>query len=945
LGARRASIAAIAGGLACCLAPAAGAGARQTRPFPPRLGPAMGLVPTLAAQARLSRADAATGSPIPLTYHGGAVMAGGVRVHTIFWAPAGYAFQGSPGGGVPTYEGLIQQFFGDVAHDSGAVGTCTGSECDAFTVLPQFAEGTTPGWITPGAYSIAYDPAVDSVDDSSPYPPRAGQCASPAGTATCLTDGQIQAEVDRVIQATPGAPRGLSNLWLVFLPPGVDECITAASCGTNSFAGYHGISNLAGHGVTIYAVVIDPIIELQVPGGSDPQGYPDAEAALDTAAHETVEAMTDPEGAGWMDPAGFEVGDKCDIGPQVGAPLGFAPDGSPYNQVINGHQYLIQDFWANLDSGGNPGCVQATTTTANGLPLPQVNLRQFNPVVTGNVERVPGGGITVTVTLRRESAGGTPQAVARASTTTAADGSWSVSLAPHAVGDDRDEIDVDYSGPGAPQPSHQVILTGNGGDPFSEAGWTGWLALDAGAAVHSGPGGSALTLAPCFQTGVLSIALDGVAAGPSPSDFCNTQTDSATIPAAAIRPGDVLTATSNDNRAFAPPGAPGANPAGGLVRLTVPLGEPAALAAFTSPLAPLFTPTGMPACTADLELDVVQCLGLVPRESYTLIDRGRRVGATADATGAVIAPLAIAEGDSIALSNGARVLTTLHVAHLRVVMLGDESVLAGGRCQPGEYFGLPPSATGSAPPGTPTSASNGGVALTGEICPLSGRAAGLPAAAIVQSDDLSGGLTETEVPDIVDTSPIEGETVYGRFTALAETAIAAPGNTLLSTDSITAVALRIAPAAGGRPVFRASDVDTLNGVSVPALYPGPYTATWTVIDGNGDVRVAQTRFIERLRGAASADARISCSPAGGARLRCRLRLTGPFAKVSGRVHVRLARGGRVVALGQGRVRRGRAVLTLRRLRQATAGGWRVTIVLAPPHQPPQTIVLRPRRLL
>src|SRR5207253_10486008 len=87
--------------------------------------------------------------------------------------------------------------------------------------------------------------------------------------------------------------------------------------------------------------------------------------------------------------------------------------------------------------------------------------------------------------------------VARASTTTAGDGSWRVSLAPHAVGDDRDEIDVDYSGAGAPQPSHQVILTGNGGNPFNEAGWTGWTALDDGSAV----GSSSLALAPCFQSG------------------------------------------------------------------------------------------------------------------------------------------------------------------------------------------------------------------------------------------------------------------------------------------------------------------------------------------------------------------------------------------------------------------------------------------------------------
>ena len=57
---------------------------------------------------------------------------------------------------------------------------------------------------------------------------------------------------------------------------------------------------------------------------------------IDVGAHEVNEAMTDPEGTGWMDPNGYEVGDKCDVAPNRGTPLGYAADGSPYNQVIHG---------------------------------------------------------------------------------------------------------------------------------------------------------------------------------------------------------------------------------------------------------------------------------------------------------------------------------------------------------------------------------------------------------------------------------------------------------------------------------------------------------------------------------------------------------------------------------------------------------------------------------
>ena len=111
--------------------------------------------------------------------------------------------------------------------------------------------------------------------------------------------------------------------------------------------------------------------------------------------------MTDPEGIGWMDPNGFEVADKCEFGPQRGNPLGFAPDGSPFNQVVNGHEYLFQQMWSNDDDS----CVQRTSLTSNPLPLPQVNFTQFSPMVSGNIESQTAG-VGVKVTLVRADADG-----------------------------------------------------------------------------------------------------------------------------------------------------------------------------------------------------------------------------------------------------------------------------------------------------------------------------------------------------------------------------------------------------------------------------------------------------------------------------------------------------------------------------------------------------------
>ena len=60
-------------------------------------------------------------------------------------------------------------------------------------------------------------------------------------------------------------------------------------------------------------------------------------------------------------------------------------------------------------------------------------------------------------------------------------------------------------GTGAPTPNEQVILTGNGGPIEEGSGWTGWTDLDNGNALSS----EGMAIAPCFQVGVISDAVDG----------------------------------------------------------------------------------------------------------------------------------------------------------------------------------------------------------------------------------------------------------------------------------------------------------------------------------------------------------------------------------------------------------------------------------------------------
>jgi hypothetical protein len=899
------------------------------------------------------------GVNIPVVYHGGSVMTGGVKVHTIFWAPSGFPFPGAPPES-KSYEALIEQYYTDVAAESEKT-------TNIFSTLTQYGEGTSAATVKAGKYKIEFKAPQDVIKDTDAYP--TGKCSSPLNATACFTDEQLQEEINKV---APENERGLKNLWFVFLPPNVDECITTEVCGTNAFGGYHSLSAADEKEVTIYAVAIDPVIEVgSIAPGADPEGNPSAEVAIDVAAHETNEAMTDPEGTGWMDPDGYEVADKCEFGPQHGTPLGIAADGSEYNQLVNGHEYLNQEIW----SDDEKACVQRTTETASHLPLPQVNLTQFSSELTGNIATKTAN-VEVTVKLMRAEGeegkavgvgeAGKAVQVGEGTAKTDANGEWAVHLegagaVPRAVGDDRDELEVEYKGTGAPTPAKQMILTGNGGNPFTESGWTGWTDLDNSTDVSEEGSDFAIDVGPCFQTGVLTYEVEGKSGRPL-TEFCSTSADSATVDLTEelaltkFPKAGTITVSTNDNRAFAPEFKGGeANPDGGLVSLTVKAGELEAVNLIESML-PEFTPTGFPTCSANLGTQKVTCSGLVPEDEYTLTDGSETVEAEANEEGEASHGLAVKGGDLVELSNSeSAVLTKLHVATLKVELEGDGEKVKAGTCSPGEYWGGPLSSEPTnVAAGFPTGTTTGGVALTGEICPLSGSAAELSTSDMAQTDEFSGGETVATVASVANTSPAQGESTYGTFTALAEASEAEP-----------TIELSIAKASGGSAVFTSSNVDTPSGVAVSGLQPGAYKATWKLVDANGDTRTQTTRFIEQSgvqgergpqgergetgsQGASGAQGASGPTGATGATgpqgpagakpsIACKLtgkkhdhiKCTVSYPKtVLGTVRLTVRSGAHIAALGSAKLRGGVASLTMRELRRLKAGRFTLTLVLA-----------------
>jgi hypothetical protein len=777
---------------AISLAPAA---ASAAKPFRPRIGGAWGLMPP----AGRGEVEIATGENYPVVYHGGSVMRN-VTIHAVFWAPSGYQFESAPSVTAPSYEGLLEQWFTDVAHDSG-------TKSNIYSVLDEYGDRSGPG-----SYRINYNEAADTVLATDAYPSKANQCPSPSGTATCVTDLEVQTELDKLISARDPSGRGLGNLWFVFLPPDVDECTSAGVCGTSEYAGYHSLSNV-GHGPVIYAVIPDPTIEFTPGAGTDPEGNPIAESTLDTVAHETFEAITNPVGNGWMDPNGFEAADKCENGPQDGTPLGYALDGSPYNQLINGHEYLVQTMWSNVASG----CVQRTSATPPAPSPATVDETQFSRAVTGNIGDGKAG-VSVHVALLRSGS-----VVSQGTARTRQGGAWTVRLS-HAVGDDRDALAVAY-GTGGPDPG--LIATGSGGNPFTESGWTGWFDLDNGFGVGTG----GVLLAPCGQTGVLTLRVGKVTSEP-PEDLCQTESDVAEVNTARITAGTPITMSSEDNRAVS-----SLNPGGALVKLTIHLGEPDSVSALGNDQL-LFAPTGFPSCTANLGAQNVTCTGLVPGAHYTLRRGHISRRARANLNGEIHSSLAVRGGEKVSLINSAgRKLTTLHVAHLRVRLTGDETVVTGGICQAGDYYGAPVS---SPPLGSQVGAP--GATGNGAVCPGSGHARGLSATNIEQSDDLSGGLTRTVVPQLQSFSPNDGATLYGSFLATAQPVL--PGFSDSAYGARATVSLSVRRAGFKHRLVFVRNAAVGGGVRVRGLAPGAYDATWVLTDANGDTRTVQSRFVE-----------------------------------------------------------------------------------------------------
>jgi hypothetical protein len=314
-------------GAACAFAPAAlFSAAAEARP----IGGVIRDIPSRGA--RVHGAPRAYAANLP--YGGGPVLHSN-HTHLIFWQPSGSGLTFDPG-----YQPLIQSFLANVAADSRRptnVYGLTGQYTDRFGAA---------------AYDSSYGGAVLATDQLP-----ANGCVEPPGIgpgwSVCMTDSQLQAEIEHVVR-TDRLPTGANDVYFLVTPKGLGSCTdsSSTSCalggGLSGYCAYHSVTN---DGLVLYAVIPYNAVPGHCQSDNPRPNDNTADPVLSSISHEHSEMVTDPADDAWIDGSGNEDGDLCltSFGPAIGG-----SGAGAWNQEIHGGHYFLQDEWSNEDGSCQP---------------------------------------------------------------------------------------------------------------------------------------------------------------------------------------------------------------------------------------------------------------------------------------------------------------------------------------------------------------------------------------------------------------------------------------------------------------------------------------------------------------------------------------------------------------------------------------------------------------
>jgi hypothetical protein len=301
-----------------------------------------------------------SGCTPPLIYNNASVPAlvmgatGTVTVTPIYWVPSGYSF---PAG----YASLVNRYVADVAADSGKT-------ANTYAILAEYYQQTGSGQTKQNIqYRIA---AGTAINDTTAYP--TGGCTPATGATVCVSQAQVEAELNAVIAAN-GLTADINHFYVLLFPEGVDQ-LFGDSHAVGGFCGIHGATRTSAGAPVIYAD--EPYVVTGCTSGQFPNNNSGADTQVDTLSHEITEAMTDPgpvrafsngtfRVSAWYDSSGNEISDECNgnYGPALGSTDAVNPQASQYNQVIDGNKYYTQTIFSNASYNANigkgKGCLSA----------------------------------------------------------------------------------------------------------------------------------------------------------------------------------------------------------------------------------------------------------------------------------------------------------------------------------------------------------------------------------------------------------------------------------------------------------------------------------------------------------------------------------------------------------------------------------------------------------
>lgn len=292
------------------------------------------ILPTPLVAARRAQLSADLG---PLLYHSGGPIMPSIAIYVIFWTPPTLQ-----NGGATYMSPNYQQTQLNLAH-TYAGHSLGNNSTQYYQVIGDTTYihnvGPLGGVSNLGSFGGSYT-------DTSPYP--ASGCSDTSTPGNCITDAQIQAEIQKVM-TTKGWTGGLDKVFLLFTSAGEGSCFdsTGNSCAYVQYCAYH--SYIPGPTPVIYGnePFGNPTV-CQVPGTPAPNGL-NADTAATAAAHEITEAMTDPLLNAWFTAQGNEIGDLCAY--NYGT-AGWASGNA--NQMWNGFFFELQMMWDNHTAS----CVQ-----------------------------------------------------------------------------------------------------------------------------------------------------------------------------------------------------------------------------------------------------------------------------------------------------------------------------------------------------------------------------------------------------------------------------------------------------------------------------------------------------------------------------------------------------------------------------------------------------------